>query len=641
MPRPDRATPRLRAHDTATIAILSSAGLALVLAPFLPIAAQAMVSTPDMVSAALPLADEYGLTQLAWAHDLPRHGAAVNRASAMGQAASLWHPWWWAVGWLGRGLTAAFGSVPPGVLWALYGAASAAGALAALLLLARVVLPPGRARALAILLVIMCGGWRWLHFLPMSLGAIGKPVYADQFWGDPASAIALGTAIGGPLVDAWAAPERLLLLMTEAALLALTVLALRAGSPQRAIACWIGAGAVLALAQPVSPGFFRVAALATGLVAVGRVFGLGSAQSTGGGGARAALGWVAMFAVAWPAHHHFLSLALHEPAWEHLWTRDEPFMAHPGQIVIALGSVAAGGLAWIALRAGGAGTRLRPGAEGVLPAWGVCALLAPSIPLLTRDVRALEIAALALLPFAVLTADLVVAVIGSAFSPPVVRVIAGLALLANVPSLPYYWAAGIALAQEPRGALPAADAAVIESLRGLPAAGALTLTDSPALDRHVLAATDKRVVPGWFTALRGHAGLLRREFFDGTATSGRQAELLEALGIRFVLYDAAAVQIAQTSLRLRVIERGDRLVLLAVDPPADPPFVPQKGDVLRNPSGSIYAFDGQRRRWVPDLQTFDAYGFKWEQVHHVSGWQLAAIPEGYPLPPRSGPSGSS
>jgi hypothetical protein len=62
---------------------------------------------------------------------------------------------------------------------------------------------------------------------------------------------------------------------------------------------------------------------------------------------------------------------------------------------------------------------------------------------------------------------------------------------------------------------------------------------------------------------------------------------------------------------------------------------------LRNPSGSIYAFDGQRRRWVPDLQTFDAYGFKWEQVHHVSGWQLAAIPEGYPLPPRSGPSGSS
>ena len=46
----------------------------------------------------------------------------------------------------------------------------------------------------------------------------------------------------------------------------------------------------------------------------------------------------------------------------------------------------------------------------------------------------------------------------------------------------------------------------------------------------------------------------------------------------------------------------------------------------------VYVFDGRRRRWVPDLDTFLARGYRWDEVKPLSHWQLAAIPEGYPLP---------
>lgn len=616
----------------ATYAIAGAVFLVVALLPAVAPRAKHGWSSP--LTLLPPLASEMGIIHLAWSNDLPQHGIAVNRASALAQEPALFHPWWWVLGWV----RLALGRMPLDVIWAILAALLAGLLLVALRALLLTVLPDdpsrarrrnGQTRLVAFLLIVLAGGWRWVHFAGMALGILSTPIYAREFWTSPADALRRGTAFGSPLVDTWIAPERLGIMAVEALLLALIARALLATSWRRVLLSWLGAALALAALQPLAPGSFRVAALATfpAVIFAGSVWSWSWTRRLGH---VAGLGM--LLALTWPVHRWYMGLAAAEPAWAHLWTHGDPALVYPGHVLVALGTVAALGLAWGVGRVAGSRTSLHPLVATLLVGWAVCSVWPASVEQLVAGGRALDLVVLAALPLAVLGADVLVAGLGSMVSPRIGHAVIGLAIVANLPALGFYGVSGLRLALDPALALVPADLAVLGELDRRDPAGAVTLTDGGDLDRLVLAMTGKRTAGGWLTELRGHAGLLRREFFAGTASGQRQEELLEALGVRFVLYDSADGWSPHPSPLLRVASVGARLTLLSVHPPPEPQPRLRAGDLARHPSGMIYVFDGRRRRWIPDLETFAAGGYRGDQVQTLSGWQLATIPEGYPVP---------
>jgi len=53
-------------------------------------------------------------------------------------------------------------------------------------------------------------------------------------------------------------------------------------------------------------------------------------------------------------------------------------------------------------------------------------------------------------------------------------------------------------------------------------------------------------------------------------------------------------------------------------------------------SPHIFLLEKGKKRWVKDIPTFKAQGFKWEDVRSVSCYQLRQIPDGLPIPPDAG-----
>jgi hypothetical protein len=53
-------------------------------------------------------------------------------------------------------------------------------------------------------------------------------------------------------------------------------------------------------------------------------------------------------------------------------------------------------------------------------------------------------------------------------------------------------------------------------------------------------------------------------------------------------------------------------------------------------SPHIYLLDDGAKRWVKDIPTFQAQGFRWEDVEFVGCADLAAVPDGPPIPPDAG-----
>jgi hypothetical protein len=49
------------------------------------------------------------------------------------------------------------------------------------------------------------------------------------------------------------------------------------------------------------------------------------------------------------------------------------------------------------------------------------------------------------------------------------------------------------------------------------------------------------------------------------------------------------------------------------------------------PQPNIYVMEDGKRRWITDPATFDAHGFRWEDVRHLSEVEINAIPLGAPL----------
>ncbi len=53
-------------------------------------------------------------------------------------------------------------------------------------------------------------------------------------------------------------------------------------------------------------------------------------------------------------------------------------------------------------------------------------------------------------------------------------------------------------------------------------------------------------------------------------------------------------------------------------------------------SPHIYLLDDGEKRWVQDIPTFEAQGFLWDDVHSAPCADLAALPDGPPIPPDAG-----
>lgn len=56
------------------------------------------------------------------------------------------------------------------------------------------------------------------------------------------------------------------------------------------------------------------------------------------------------------------------------------------------------------------------------------------------------------------------------------------------------------------------------------------------------------------------------------------------------------------------------------------------GTLIKGSGTAVYVISIGRRRLIPDPQTFDALGYKWDQVKQIFDEQLNAIPQMKPLP---------
>ena len=603
----------------------------LVAAALFPVVADRLAAPDEPPLARLPsLTGEAGAIRLAWSYDLSRTPLATNRASPLPQHPTLLHPWWWALAQVGRGLEHA----APDLRWATFTILLAARWILGLKALLRATLPDGGTRARAAVLIVLGGGWRWLHFTGDALDLVDRPWFYRQFWSAPLDALKQGTAFGSPVVDTWIAPERLAIVAAQAMLLACTACALRAGSWRTAVIGWLGAGVALAAAQPLTPATFHIAAPAT-ILAV--LVAAGSGAPTARQRLQIVAGIPLVLGLAWPVYRWYLELPPAEPAWAYLWGHPpggnpQDFLIPPGFVLLTLGTAAAGGLTWAIARVAGAHTRLHPHIAALLYCWALCGVFLLAVPLGYSAVRPLDMATLAVLPLALLTADLLSVGLAGLLSRRSHLVVVGLALLAGVPNIGFYAAAVHYEANTGGPGLSGADAAVISELHRRGSLGDLAFSNSERLDHVILSATNKRIASGWLTELRGHAKLLRRQFFVEPATLQRQSELLEGLGVRFVLYRPGRGRPPHPSPLLRQVAAGDTLTLWEVQPPPFEPLRLATGDLVRDPFGQIYVYDGRHRRWIRDVATFTSLGYRWEHVQQVSGWQLATIPEGYPLP---------
>ncbi len=609
--------------------------LVLVAAALFPVVADRLASpgAPPLAPllARLPsLTGEAGALRLAWSHDLSHSLLTSNRASPLPQTPTLFHPWWWVLAQVGRGLE----SAAPDLRWAAFTILLAAVLILGLRVLLRATLPDGRTRAIAAVLIVLGGGWRWLHFAGDALGLVGRPWFYTQFWSAPLDALKQGTAFGSPIVDTWIAPERLAIVATQAVLLACAACALRAGSWRTAVIGWLGAGVALAAAQPLTPATLHIAAPATILAILVAAI---SGAPTGRQRLRLIAGIPLVLGLAWPVYRWYLGLPPAEPAWAHLWKHPSDPLVPPGFVLMALGTAAAGGLAWAVARVAGTDTRLHPHTAALLYCWALCGVFLPAVTLGYSAVRPLDMATLAVLPLALLTADLLAVGLAGLLSRRSHLIVVSLALLAGVPSIGAYAAAVHYEVNASGPGLTGSDAAVIAELHRRGALNDLVLSNSENLDRLILSATNKRIAGGWLTELRGQAKLLRRQFFVQPATLQRQSELLEGLGVRFVLYRPGRGRPPHPSPLLRQLTAGDTLTLWEVQPPPFEPLTLAAGDLVRDPFGQIYVYDGRHRRWIRDITAFASRGYRWEQVQQVSGWQLSTIPEGYPLPKATPP----
>src|SRR5947199_5373759 len=56
------------------------------------------------------------------------------------------------------------------------------------------------------------------------------------------------------------------------------------------------------------------------------------------------------------------------------------------------------------------------------------------------------------------------------------------------------------------------------------------------------------------------------------------------------------------------------------------------GTLLQGSGPQVYVMAGCQRHWIPDPDTFNAHGYHWDAIQHVSDTDLTAIAEGVQIP---------
>src|SRR5258706_422298 len=59
------------------------------------------------------------------------------------------------------------------------------------------------------------------------------------------------------------------------------------------------------------------------------------------------------------------------------------------------------------------------------------------------------------------------------------------------------------------------------------------------------------------------------------------------------------------------------------------------GTLLQGSGPQVYVVMGCQRHFIPDPETFNAHGYNWSAIQHISDADLTAIPEGAPYPSRA------
>lgn len=58
----------------------------------------------------------------------------------------------------------------------------------------------------------------------------------------------------------------------------------------------------------------------------------------------------------------------------------------------------------------------------------------------------------------------------------------------------------------------------------------------------------------------------------------------------------------------------------------------QSRALIRGSGPEVYFQEGGRRHWIPDERTFDALGFDWKSIQHISDRKLNEMPRGSDYP---------
>jgi hypothetical protein len=54
-------------------------------------------------------------------------------------------------------------------------------------------------------------------------------------------------------------------------------------------------------------------------------------------------------------------------------------------------------------------------------------------------------------------------------------------------------------------------------------------------------------------------------------------------------------------------------------------------------SPHVYAYEAGQKRWIKDIPTFEAQGYRWEDIQFLSCGELRRMPDGSPIPEDAGP----
>lgn len=65
-------------------------------------------------------------------------------------------------------------------------------------------------------------------------------------------------------------------------------------------------------------------------------------------------------------------------------------------------------------------------------------------------------------------------------------------------------------------------------------------------------------------------------------------------------------------------------------------LVIRDGLIVKGSGPEIYRLEGEAKRWIRDIRTFEAEGHVWEDVQMVSCAESDAIPDGLPIPEDAG-----